>query len=70
MELEVIGSVETLRNEAYENYSKQMSVYDGRLARVDLRKQGQPMLSCRIESAVHLAGTNSKGELPHMSPQG
>ncbi len=37
VELEVVGSVETLRNEAYENYSKQMSVYDGRLARVDLR---------------------------------
>lgn len=37
IELEVVGSVETLRNEAYENYSKQMSVYDGRLARVDLR---------------------------------
>lgn len=37
VELDVVGSVETLRNEAYENYSKQMSVYDGRLARVDLR---------------------------------
>ena len=37
VELEVVGSVETLRNEAYENFSKQMSVYDGRLARVDLR---------------------------------
>ena len=37
VELEVVGSVEALRNEAYENYSKQMSVYDGRLARVDLR---------------------------------
>lgn len=37
VELEIVGSLETLRNEAYENYSKQMSVYDGRLARVDLR---------------------------------
>lgn len=37
VELEIVGSIETLRNEAYENYSKQMSVYDGRLARVDLR---------------------------------
>lgn len=37
VELEIVGGVETLRNEAYENYSKQMSVYDGRLARVDLR---------------------------------
>jgi hypothetical protein len=37
VELELVSSLETLRNEAYENYSKQMSVYDGRLARVDLR---------------------------------
>jgi hypothetical protein len=37
VELEVINAVSSLRNEAFENYQKQQSVYDGRLARLDLR---------------------------------
>lgn len=37
VELEIVGAVSTLRNEGYENYSKQVSAYDGRLARLDLR---------------------------------
>lgn len=37
VELEIIGSISSLRNEAFENYHKQTSAYDGRLARLDLR---------------------------------
>src|SRR5690348_16290906 len=37
VELEIVGSISSLRNEGYDNYSKQMSAYDGRLARLDLR---------------------------------
>lgn len=37
VELEIIGTVTVLRNEAYENFTKQLSAYGGRLARLDLR---------------------------------
>ncbi len=37
VELDVVNAVSSLRNEAFENFHKQQSVYDGRLARLDLR---------------------------------
>jgi hypothetical protein len=37
VELEVVSAVSSLRNEAVENFHKQQSTYDGRLARLDLR---------------------------------
>ncbi|UYN96081.1 MAG: phage holin family protein [Enhydrobacter sp.] len=37
VELEIVNAVSSLRNEGFENYHKQTSAYDGRLARLDLR---------------------------------
>src|SRR5690349_15099424 len=37
VEVEIVNAVSSLRNEAFENYHKQQSAYDGRLARLDLR---------------------------------
>ena len=37
VELEVVNAISSLRSEAFENYHKQTSAYDGRLARLDLR---------------------------------
>ena len=37
IELEIVNTVSKLKNEAYEDFSKQVSAYDGRLARLDLR---------------------------------
>ncbi|SKA41350.1 hypothetical protein SAMN02745126_06494 [Enhydrobacter aerosaccus] len=37
VELDIVDSISSLRNEAFENYHKQTSAYDGRLARLDLR---------------------------------
>ena len=37
VELDIVNAVSSLRSEAFENYHKQTSAYDGRLARLDLR---------------------------------
>ncbi|MCA0302516.1 MAG: hypothetical protein LCH95_08920 [Proteobacteria bacterium] len=37
VELEIVSAVTSLRAEAFDNYHKQASAYDGRLARLDLR---------------------------------
>lgn len=37
VELDIVNAISSLRSEAFENYHKQTSAYDGRLARLDLR---------------------------------
>lgn len=57
IELEIVAALTTLKEEAHESYSQHMSVYDGRLSRLDLRT-----ISPDVKSALAAAEADFSAE--------